>query len=156
MKDLIAQNESYLATYLVRENENELSTMEDVFATIHGHFSSYLEALRLGTESEEFKGSQYFSSWQEEAFPYEIKPVAEGSSLAEYLQNLTVSYLDYRLKMQNIQKLHREYLVTTRERNEKAVMMDEPVQVIFNFTKMVDDAIKKLTKPANDTFFFML
>ncbi|MCX7668130.1 MAG: MCP four helix bundle domain-containing protein, partial [Atribacterota bacterium] len=116
LKDLISQNEDLVATYLSEENPEKLQELEENAATLHARFSAYLEALRLGSESEEFKGSQYFTTWQNEAFPYPLKPFAEGNVLFEKLQSLKTSYLDYRLKMETIQKLHKEYLTVREER----------------------------------------
>ncbi|NSW77050.1 MAG: hypothetical protein HPY68_09840, partial [Candidatus Atribacteria bacterium] len=155
LKDLISQNENLVATYLSEENMEKLQKIEEDATLLHARFSAYLEALRLGSESEEFKNSQYFATWQNETFPYLLKPLAEGSALFEKLQSLKTSYLDYRLKMETVQKLHKEHLATQEERAKLAVAMDEPIQVMTNFINLVDESVKKFTSPINEIFLFM-
>lgn len=155
LKDLISQNENLVATDLSEENMEKLQKIEEDAALLHARFSAYLEALRLGSESEEFKNSQYFTTWQNETFPYPLKPLAEGSTLFEKLQSLKTSYLDYRLKMETVQKLHKEYLVTQEERANLAIAMDEPAQIITNFINLVDESVKKFTNPINEILLFM-
>ncbi|MGB9554014.1 MAG: hypothetical protein ACPL7L_06525, partial [bacterium] len=155
LKDLISQNESLVAAYLSEENPEKLQQVGESFSMLHARFSAYLEALRLGSESEEFKNSPYFAAWQNEAFPYPLKPIAEGSSLFEKLQALKASYLDYRVKLETIQKLRKEYLATAEERTRKAVSMDEPAQVMTNFISLVDESVKKFTSPIDEIFLFM-
>jgi len=155
LKDLISQNESLVAAYLSEENPENLQKTEEAFNVLHARFSAYLEALRLGSESEEFKNSPYFSVWQNEAFPYALAPIPEGNPLFEKLQNLKASYLNYRVKMGTIQKLRKEYLANAEERAKQAVSMDEPAQVMTNFIKLVDESVKKFTDPINEIFLFM-
>ncbi|MCX7729739.1 MAG: hypothetical protein N2205_00795, partial [Candidatus Caldatribacterium sp.] len=156
LKDLIAQNESLVAAYLAGEGVESLPEREKGFAGVRERFLGYLEAFRLGSESDAFRSSPYFASWGEEAFPYRIHALPKGSSLLGKLEELEKAYLDYEEKTARVRAIHQEYLVTLRERNEKAIALDEPVRVMMNFTKLVDDSMKKIAKPANDTFFFVL
>lgn len=156
LKDLVAQNESLVAAYLAEENVGLLPEREKGFAEVRERFLGYLEAFRLGSESDAFRNSPYFASWEREAFPYRIHALPEGSSLLARLKELEGAYLDYEEKAARVRDIHREYLTVLRERNEKAVAMDEPSKVMLQFTKLVDDSMKKIAKPANDTFFFVL
>ncbi len=156
LKDLIAQNESLVAAYLAGRDEALLEEWESGFAELHDRFLSYLEAFRLGSDTEAFRDSPYAAVWEKEEFPYRIQALPEGSTLSARLESLKAAYLDYEEKTDAVRAIHRRYLALSRERNEKAVAMDEPSRVMLNFTKLVDDSMKKVAKPANDTFFFML
>ncbi|MGQ9473749.1 MAG: methyl-accepting chemotaxis protein [Candidatus Caldatribacteriaceae bacterium] len=155
LKDLISQNENLVATYLSTKNAEELQKTEEAFNTLHNRFLVYLEALRLGSESEEFKNSGLFATWQNEAFPYILQAIPEGSTLFEKMQTLRTAYIDYRVKMGAIQKLHKEHLQVEKERNEKVLSMDEPSQVMTNFIQLVDESVKKFTDPMESIFLFM-
>ncbi len=155
LKDLLGKNESLIASYLGETRLEALGEKKKQFDELNNRFLAYLEGLRLGTESEEFKSSSVYPTWEREAFPYSLTPLPEGSTLAEKLQNLKASYINYRMQLGRAQQLREEYLRTEEERNIKAVSMDEPAQVILNFTKLVDESVSKLSNPINEIFVFM-
>ena len=85
IKDLLSEKDSLVSSYLLEEDIESLEQMESEFAQLNKRVITYLEALRLGTESEEFKASSYYSIWEEE-FPYPLNPVEEDTPFDRSLQ----------------------------------------------------------------------
>jgi len=65
IKDLLSEKDSLVSSYLLEEDIESLEQMESEFAQLNKRVITYLEALRLGTKSEEFKASSYYSIWEE-------------------------------------------------------------------------------------------
>jgi len=151
LKDLISQNSSLVSSYFREENVENLNQIEEKFTEINNRFLLYLEALRLGTESEDFE-KWHLGAWEKESFPYSLSPLPEDSPLFKEMQELKNLQANYQTQVNMVKSLWKQYLSTQEERNEKSIQMDEPYRVVMRFTQIVDDAVKKLMDPLDSTY----
>ncbi len=75
LKDLISQNNSLISSYFREEDVENLNQIEKSFTEVNNRFLVYLEALRLGTESEDFQ-KWHYGLWEKENFPYALSSSA--------------------------------------------------------------------------------
>ena len=69
-------------------------------------------------------------------------PLPEDSPLFQEVQELKSLQVNYQARM--VKTLWKQYLTTQKERNQKSLEMDEPYQIVVQFTQLVDDSIKQL------------
>ncbi|MDK2896674.1 MAG: methyl-accepting chemotaxis protein [Candidatus Atribacteria bacterium] len=154
LKDLVAEKNSLVSAYFQEENLESLDQMEANFKDLDARFLAYLEALRLGSESEEFL-KWHGGVWQREEFPYSLSPLPEDSLLFQKVQELKNLHINHQARVNMVKNLWKQYLTTQKERNEKSLQMDEPYQVIVNFTQLVDDSVKKLSDPVDSIYYLL-
>jgi len=154
LKDLISQNNSLISSYFREEDVENLNQIEKSFTEVNNRFLVYLEALRLGTESEDFQ-KWHYGLWEKENFPYALSPLPEDSPLFQEVQELKSLQVNYQARVNMVKTLWKQYLTTQKERNQKSLEMDEPYQIVVQFTQLVDDSIKQLMNPLDSTYYLL-
>lgn len=154
LKDLISQNNSLISSYFREEDVENLNQIEKSFTEVNNRFLVYLEALRLGTESEDFQ-KWHYGLWEKENFPYALSPLPEDSPLFQEAQELKSLQVNYQARVNMVKTLWKQYLTTQKERNQKSLEMDEPYQIVVQFTQLVDDSIKQLMNPLDSTYYLL-
>lgn len=154
LKDLISQNNSLISSYFREEDVENLNQIEKGFTEVNNRFLVYLEALRLGTESEDFQ-KWHYGLWEKENFPYALSPLPEDSPLFQEVQELKSLQVNYQARVNMVKTLWKQYLTTQKERNQKSLEMDEPYQIVVQFTQLVDDSIKQLMNPLDSTYYLL-
>jgi len=154
IKDLLSEKDSLVSSYLLEEDIESLEQMESEFAQLNKRVITYLEALRLGTESEEFKASSYYSIWEEE-FPYPLNPVEEDTPFYRSLQALKTSEMVHRTSIDSLKDWWLKLVTIQKDRNENALAMDEPAQIVVNFIQSVAHAVEKFTQPVEEIDFLI-
>ncbi|MBC7216689.1 MAG: HAMP domain-containing protein [Candidatus Caldatribacterium sp.] len=154
LKDIIANYNALISSYLAEEDLEKLKTYDASFDNLDKRFTMYLEALRLGSASEEFT-SRYGELWNAEGFPYVLPPLPEGSDLAAKLQELRTLEATHVMKAEALRKSWQERITVLNTRNEKAVAMDEPANTIVNFVRIVGGIIAKQGDPLNEIYFWL-
>jgi len=154
MKDLISQNNSLVSSYFQEENTEKLNAIDQQFTALNNRFLLYLEALRLGTDSEEFR-KWHQGMWEKENFPYSLSPLPEGSSLFQEVQELKNLQVNYQARVNMVKNLWKQYLTTKEDMNRKSIEMDEPYQIVMQFTQLVDDSVKKLMDPLDSIYYLL-
>ena len=120
MKDLISQNNSLVSSYFQEENTEKLNAIDQQFTALNNRFLLYLEALRLGTDSEEFR-KWHQGMWEKENFPYSLSPLPEGSSLFQEVQELKNLQVNYQARVNMVKNLWKQYLTTKEDMNRKSI-----------------------------------
>ncbi|HXL02085.1 MAG TPA: hypothetical protein PK016_03065, partial [Candidatus Atribacteria bacterium] len=154
LKDLISQNSSLVSSYFREENVENLNQIEEKFTEINNRFLLYLEALRLGTESEDFE-KQHLGAWEKESFPYSLSPLPEDSPLFSRVQELKNLQINYQARVNMVKTLWKQYLTTQEGRNKKSLEMGEPYGtygIIMQFFQLVNDSVKQLMDPLDSTY----
>ena len=154
LKDLISQNNSLISSYFREEDVENLNQIEKSFTEVNNRFLVYLEALRLGTESEDFQ-KWHYGLWEKENFPYALSSLPEDSPLFQEVQELKSLQVNYQARVNMVKTLWKQYLTTQKERNQKSLEMDEPYQIVVQFTQLVDDSIKQLMNPLDSTYYLL-
>ncbi len=63
--------------------------------------------------------------------------------------------VNYQARVNMVKTLWKQYLTTQKERNQKSLEMDEPYQIVVQFTQLVDDSIKQLMNPLDSTYYLL-
>ncbi|MDK2896729.1 MAG: methyl-accepting chemotaxis protein [Candidatus Atribacteria bacterium] len=155
IKDLLSEKDSLVSSYLLEEDPAALDQIKEELNQLDNRIMTYLEALRLGTESEEFKTSFYYSTWESEEFPYSLPLLEEGTHLQQGLQNLKVSEVTHQAKVGTVTMRWRELVINRQQRDQTALAMDEPAQVVVNFIQSVAQAVEKFARPLTEIDFLI-
>lgn len=150
IKDFLSEKDSLVSSYLLEEDTATLDQIKGELELLDNKIMTYIEALRLGTESEEFEASSYYSIWEKEEFPYSLPLLEEGTPLYNSLQNLKGFEVGHQSKVNSVTTLWREFLIGRQQRDEAALAMDEPAQVVVNFIQSVAQAVEKFTQPVEE------
>ncbi|WP_369018154.1 methyl-accepting chemotaxis protein [Thermatribacter velox] len=153
LKDLIAENQALVALYLQEKDLDTLESLEEDFARVDDRFMAYFEVLRLGSDSEEFKKSDYYTIWQQEKFPYPLQAIPQDNPLYRSIQTARSVYIESRITSQDVREAWREWLSIQRERSMASLSMDEPLEVITRFIKAVSGAVENLSDPLRNVYY---
>ena len=154
MKDLISQSNSLVSSYFQEEDTENLASIDKKFTEINNRFLVYLEALRLGTESEDFQ-EWHSVSWEKESFPYTLSPLPEDSPLFSRVQELKGLQVNYQTRVNMVKSLWKQHLTIQGERNRKSLEMDEPYRMVMQFTQLVDSSVGQLIDPLNNVYYLL-
>lgn len=152
-KDLIAENQALVALYLQEKDLDALESLEEDFARVDDRFMAYFEVLRLGSDSEEFKKSDYYEIWKQEKFPYPLQAIPQDNPLYRSIQAARSVYVESRIASQDVRKAWREWLSIQRERSMASLSMDEPLEVMMRFIKAVSEAVENLSDPLRNFYY---
>jgi len=153
LKDLIAENQALMALYLQEKNLDALKSLEEDFAKVDDRFMTYFEVLRLGSNSEEFKKSDYYEVWKREKFPYPLQAIPKDNPLYRSIQTARSVYTESRIASQDVRKTWQEWLSIQRERSMASLSMDEPLEVMMKFIKAVSKAVENLSDPLRNIYY---
>ncbi|MGQ9472650.1 MAG: HAMP domain-containing protein, partial [Candidatus Caldatribacteriaceae bacterium] len=149
LRDILSQNNAYLSAYLLEEELDHLQAMEAKFESLNARFDMYLNALQLGSLSEEFR-SQYGAFWETEQFPYVLHPLPQEGALGDRLKELEDLQTVLRTRAETIRQIWKERLITLRSRNEKAIAIDDLSGAVYNFVNSVGEEVNRHIAPLEE------